>query len=251
MFDVTKEKVEWAERQISDLEVGFAAFLQANPCTWESTTDPDNGSLAFAVLCPEQVPLELTLLLGEVINNLRSVLDYAAGELIEIDAGTEDIKAIFPIAARQVGYIARCREIKTRRDDTKAFFMSLDAYSDGAGKSLYALDQLDITSKHIVLTPLIGVTKIGPVKLFNPNGTPTSTPASLECSMGTDGRTRLRNVSSGMTVEIDENATPTFDVFFGDVGEYKLQRIVPTLRILLSAVKDTARRIERFVATRF
>lgn len=251
MFDATKEKVEWAERQISDLEAGFAAFLQANPCAWESTTDPDNGSLAFAAHCPEQVPLELTLLLGEVINNLRSALDYATGELIGIDAGTDDIKATFPTAAKQADYIARCREIKTRRDDTRAFFMSLDAYPDGAGKSLYALDQLDITSKHIVLTPIIGVAKIGPVKLLNSNSTPASTSATLECSMDIDGHTRLMNVSAGVSVEIDKNARPTFDIFFGDVAEFKFQQIVPTLRILMTTARDTVQRFERFVTTRF
>ena len=251
IFEATKKKVELTERQISDLETGTAAFLESGQCTWESSTDPDSGSLAFVARCPEQLPLNLTLMLGEVINNLRSVLDHAAEELIGIDTKTEDIRMTFPTAAKQAEYVARCRDIKTRRDDTKAFFMNLAAYPDGAGKVLYALDQLDATGKHTVLTPVFGVAKIGPVKILNPDGTLSSTAASMECSMDMDRRTRLMNLSADTPVEIDKNAKPTFDVFFGDVGEFKFQRIAPTLRILLTTVKDTVRRIERFVSTRF
>lgn len=250
MFDATKEKVEWAERQISDLEAGFGAFLNAGHCTWDSTPDPADGNLAIEASCLEPIPLELTLMLGEVINNLRAALDHATGELIGIDANTQDVKIIFPVTTKQEDFVTRIRQIKTRRDDTRAFLMSLEAYQGGTGKLLYALEQLDITSKHAVLTPIIGVAKIGPVKLLNTNGTPASTPASLECSMGTDGRARLRNVSSGTTVEIDENATPAFDVFFGDVEQFRFQRIIPTLRILAGAVKETVRRFDRFVTTR-
>ncbi len=251
MFETTKEKVELTERQISELDAGFGAFLHAGYCTWESTTDTDNSILSFAVHCPEQLPLDLTLMLGEVITNLRSVLDYATSELIGIDTKTEDVRMVFPTAAKQAEYVARCRDIKTRRDDTKAFFMNLAVYPDGAGKLLYALDQLDATGKHTVLTPVVGIAKIGPVKVLNSDGSLASTAASMDCSMEIDGRTRLVNLSAGKSVEIDVNAKPTFDVFFGDVGAFKFQRIVPTLQILLTTVKDTVRRMERFVTTRF
>ena len=162
LFETTKKKVELTERQISDLETGIAAYLRDNTCTWESSIDPDNGILSFAARCPEQLPLDLTLLLGEVITNLRSVLDHAASELIGIDTKTDDIRMSFPTAAKQADYVTLCRNIRTRRDDTKAFFMNLAVYPDGAGKVLYALDQLDSTGKQSVLTPVVGVAKIGP-----------------------------------------------------------------------------------------
>jgi hypothetical protein len=251
LFEVTKKKVELTERQLTDLEAGITAFLRDNTCTWESSIDPDNGILSFAARSSGQLPLDLTLLLGEVITNLRSILDLAASDLISIDTKTDDIRMIFPAAAKQSDYVSLCRNIKTRRDDTKAFFMNLAVYPEGAGKVLYALDQLDSTSKHTVLTPVIGVVKIGPVKITNPEGSASSTVASMVCSMDMDGRTRLLGLKPRMSAEVDKNAKPTFDLYFGDVGQFKFQRIVPTLKTLASAVKDTAQRIEKFVTTRF
>jgi hypothetical protein len=250
-FESTKKKIELTDRQISDLETGIAAYLQASPCTWESSVDPDHGILSFTARNPGQMPLELTLLLGEVISNLRSVLDYATSDLISIDTGIDDLKLIFPIAVKQADYIALCRNIKTRRDDTKAFFMTLAAYPGGAGKILYSLDHLENTGKQTVLMPMLGVAKIGPIRVLKTDGSVASTAASMECSMDIDGRTHLMNLGAGMSAEIDKNAQPTFDLFFGDVGDFKFQRIVPTLKMLATAVKGTAQRIERFMGTRF
>jgi hypothetical protein len=249
MFEVTNKKIELTEHQLTDLEAGIAAFLRGNTCTWESSIDPDNGILSFAARSSEQLPLDLTLLLGEMITNLRSVLDLAASELISIDCKTDDIRMIFPTAAKQTDYVTLCRNIKTRRDDSKAFFMNLAVYPEGAGKVLYGLDQLDSASKHTVLTPVIGVAKIGPVKITNDSA--PSTVASMECSMDMDGCTRLMGLKVGTSAEVDNNAKPTFDLYFGDVGQFKFQKIVPTLKTLASAVKDTARHIEKFVITRF
>ncbi|MGA9854748.1 MAG: hypothetical protein WBR29_05680 [Gammaproteobacteria bacterium] len=251
IFEATKRKVDLTEHQLLELETGIVAFFQTNPCTWESSIDPDHGILSFAAHSSGQIPLDLTLLLGEVITNLRSVLDHAASELIGIDTKTEDIKMTFPTATKQAEYVARCRDIKTRRDDTKAFFMNLAVYPDGAGKVLCALDQLDAAGKRTVLTPVVGVAKIGPIKVLNSDGSPASTAASMECSMEIDGRTRLINLGASKTVEIDKGAKPTFDIFFGDVGQFKFHRIIPTLRLFETAVKDTVRRFERFVTTRF
>ena len=42
--------------------------------------------------------------------------------------------------------------------------------------------------------------------------------------MDMDGRTRLMGLKAGISAEVDKNAKPTFDVYFGDVGEFKFQR---------------------------
>lgn len=251
LFEVTKKKVELTERQIVDLETGLAEFLGSSHCTWESSIDPDNGILSFAARCSAQLPLDLTLLLGDVITNLRSVLDYAASELIGIDTKTDEARMIFPIAAKQVEYVTLCRNIKTRRDDTKSFFMNLAVYPDGVGKLLYALDQLVATGKHTVLTPVAGVAKIGPVKVLNSDGSLALTAVNMDCSMEIDGRTRLVNLGAGKSAEVDKAAKPAFDIFFNDVGQFKFQPIVPTLRVLATAVKETVKQFERFVTTRF
>jgi hypothetical protein len=125
------------------------------------------GALTVEVHFHETIPTTFSLILGDAIHNLRTTLYHAAWELIGIDGGTQNRHLAFPTSGTQGDYEATCNGIKTSRDDTKKFLISLAAYPGGAGWKLYGLNRLDIADKHTFLTPIAGVARIWHLKVVH------------------------------------------------------------------------------------
>jgi hypothetical protein len=56
-----------------------------------------------------------------------------------------------------------CNGIETSCTDTKKFFLRLEAFEGGAGEKLYGLNRLDNSDKHVQLTPIMGIAKVGEI----------------------------------------------------------------------------------------
>jgi len=69
------------------------------------------GSLVFLVGHPAQgPPLELSVLVGEVLYNLRSALDYVVFVLAALDSGKPQNGTQFPIEDTPEGFVGRRKE---------------------------------------------------------------------------------------------------------------------------------------------
>lgn len=147
-------------------------------------------------------------------------------------------------------YEAACNGIETPRSDTKEFFFRFSACKDGKGENLYGLHLLDNTDKHTVLTPIVGVAIIPHVKVVYPNGKIMAEMKNTKLGMGPDGRARFMRMGPGLSIEFDQNADPTIDIFFGNVDFFQRLPIIPTLMELSNAVSDVLRKFEEFVKTR-
>lgn len=242
-------KIERAEKHICDLECAFRKFLRtySDTCTLHTYTDPETGALEVEVSL-KAIPAEFSLILGDTVHNLRSALDHAMWELLGIDGGIRDDKTAFPISRGiKADYEAACRGIKTTRDDTKMFLMSLAAYPEGIGKNLLGLHLLDIIDKHTVLTPVIGVARIPHLEVIDQNGETFMTLTDNAFSMTPNGRARLISIASPVfTIKLDQDAKPSLDIYFGDVQFFEALPLIDTLtdlRIEISNVVDRFREL--------
>lgn len=251
MFESARSKIERADKHISDLKGAFDAFIETHPHTLSIGSDPNTGEMTVEVRFREKISSTFALIIGDAVHNLRTALDHATWELIGLDKGTQDRWTAFPTSGQdRINYEATCNGIKTPRADTKKFFIDFAAYPGGAGQKIWGLNALDNDDKHTVLTPIFGAAKVAHMKVLNPNGSVAMTMKDCTFGMGPDSRARMMRLGRGMTIEFDQDADMTIDVFFGDIDMFKFSPIVKTLESLRDAISEIVGKFDEFVRAR-
>lgn len=250
MFDSAWRKIERAKQHIADLQRTFDAFVQRNPHEFLTENDPQTGALTIQVRLREPIPHDLPLILGDAVHNLRTALDHAMWELIEIDCGTQDRSTAFPFSKNRKDYEAACHGIKTPRADTKKFFLALAACPSGAGEKLYGLHLLDNAEKHKMLTPVVGVASVRHLEVIGSNGEVFMTLADIGFCMDPSGTARIAGMGPGLTVKFDQDADLSIGIFFGQVEFFETLPLIETLMDLAQAIDDTLVQLSAMVALR-
>jgi hypothetical protein len=86
VFDL---KLERAWQQIEVLEGDFKTFFTAKPFTVSNATDPKTGEWVSTIQKAAQIPPILGLKTGEVVQTLRTALDYLAYDLTVKHTGSQ------------------------------------------------------------------------------------------------------------------------------------------------------------------
>jgi hypothetical protein len=108
-------KLERAERHIFDVKDGWAGFLEEDPYPHRFEDDPVTGDRTYYLDSVRDVPVNLSLIAGDAIHSLRSVLDHMEHHLVCIgeNAPGPFTRAYFPIAQSRLEYEAtRDRRVK-------------------------------------------------------------------------------------------------------------------------------------------
>jgi hypothetical protein len=250
MLESAKLKLDRAKKHIGDLQATFDSFVQRSRHTFLSGSDSNTGEITVELSFNEQIPSDLSLIMADATHNLRTSLDHAMWELIGLDGGTQDRWTTLPTGSNRQNYEATCNGAKTPRHDTKRFLIELAVYKSGAGNDVYGLHLLDNEEKHTVITPIAGLAKIGKVRFVGPNGGTISTMTNNFLGLDANGRARIAGMGPGITVELDQDANPTIDVFFRDVEGGRLKSVAPTLMHLCDVVADCLQKFETFITTR-
>jgi len=80
-------KVERAKQHIGDLNTGLKAFLGSNPYIVGAQRDPQTRRPIYYLAAVREVPTPISLLAGDIIQNLRSALDHLAFQLYMLGPG--------------------------------------------------------------------------------------------------------------------------------------------------------------------
>jgi hypothetical protein len=151
-------KVKWAKKHLGDLEVARDRFIETKPYVIESEREPHTGNDRFYVTKLQPPPLDIGLIAGDAIHNLRSALDYLAYQLVLINHRTPNGQTGFPIFEDAARYEAH------RSGKVEGMAQSaIDAIDDakpyrGGNNILWLIHRLDIADKHHALpTTLIHV----------------------------------------------------------------------------------------------
>ena len=243
MFESARLKLDRAKHHIRDLQLVFAS-IRDNPDLIRIEHDAAAGMVTARIIDPD-FPASLPLIIGDAIHNLRTALDHAMWELIGLDGGTQDRSIAFPARRWRVEYEAACNRIKTPRNDTRKFLISLACHEHGGGEKIYGLHILDNSDKHAIITPTVGTAMGHEISLFAES-------AGGEITWLGAGGPGSRSLTAATTsgVKFHHNSKVALDIFFADVEFFPHRAAIPTLMHLTDAVEDVLRQFEIFVRSR-
>jgi hypothetical protein len=163
-------KVERAEQHIRDVEVARQRFFDSKPYRIESEYNSQTGQTLYKVFDLQPPPVDIGLIAGDAIHNLRSALDHLAYQLILINGGTPDKQTGFPIWQLSTDYQAqRHRRVKGMAQSAIDAIDVTYPYK-GGNDMLWAIHYLDIADKHhALLITFVNVSRVSfeiPSNLF-------------------------------------------------------------------------------------
>jgi hypothetical protein len=109
LFDSARAKIERARKQTDALRTVFEGFYKSKPYSIRQELDPQAGEKRL-VFHADPLPLEWSVIIGEIVHNLRSALDHSIYELTCIEAGHPLDGTEFPVFKDESKYF----EVKKR-----------------------------------------------------------------------------------------------------------------------------------------
>ena len=89
-------KVDRASTHIRELEDRINALWATKPFVLAPTEEPD-GRLSYRVRITNEPPKELSLVVGDAVQNLRAALDFAVWQLVELNGAVPTDQTSYPI----------------------------------------------------------------------------------------------------------------------------------------------------------
>src|SRR5260370_19990105 len=113
--DRLRLKVKRAEKHIIDLKAEGDRFFRDDAYTFRPKVNPQTAEREFYVVSVKDVPLPFSIILSDVLNNLRSTLDHMCWHLACIGTGkiAAHRDASFPASQNITDYKARREGIVT------------------------------------------------------------------------------------------------------------------------------------------
>src|SRR5258708_7640183 len=109
-------KYNWAEKHVKNFEVACEEFRKANSDPVVREEDGQTGEVIFRVSHVPVLPDDLSLLMGDAMQNLRSTLDYLACELVAVAGNLPNTQTAFPVFDTADEYWERmARKVKGMR----------------------------------------------------------------------------------------------------------------------------------------
>lgn len=95
--DGARAKVARALELLFQFDDRLHEYLDADPITLERQIQPDGETVAIALRVSQPVPIELSLLLGEITHQMRSALDHLAYALVKAAGNVPTRRTAFPV----------------------------------------------------------------------------------------------------------------------------------------------------------
>jgi hypothetical protein len=161
-------KLDWAKQHIEKLKVALRRFHDEYPISPLTKTDSKTGDISYYIRDIPAVPVEIPLILGDILYSLRGALDYLACGLVPII--TPDTK--FPIAHSAHTYKSMLnRVVPAIGKDALKVLDSIRPYH-GGDFLLWQLHKLNNIDKHRLLLTLCVV---NPARTLRPGEELTAT----------------------------------------------------------------------------
>jgi len=157
-MDGAKAKVKWAEKRIKELDSAIDSFLnpvgRLKPYSIGIKRDSQTGEIIYHLASREIVPNDIVLLAGDVLQNLRSALDYAVCSLTVANGKSVSSQTGFPIfdhaPASPDDQSLLTRKIGGAGKEAIDYILQTKPY-EGGNQALWRLHALNIRDKHRLL----------------------------------------------------------------------------------------------------
>lgn len=157
-------KIQRADKHLCDFRASIVEFRRDYPYRFRVERDPNTREPVYRAILNDIPPL-VPLIAGDVLQNLRSALDYLACALVVRNSGKVTKDTAFPIFDDAAKYQAGCaRKVEGMHQFAKDEISKIEPYQ-GGDNTLWRLHRLNNIDKHRLL-----FTAEGAVKMMNPGG---------------------------------------------------------------------------------
>jgi len=244
-LDGPKFKIERAGEYLERLDQLVRTYLRNNPQLISAEFNPQNLVNIYRYKSPEPLPIEVSLLAGDAINNLRSSLEHLAWQLALLNTVSPSDKTGFPIFCWHNPHVFKqmTADIST---EAREIIERLQPYHRGDGAQddpLWRLHALWTIEKHRHLT-IVTMNMATGFELRFSDERPSSSGASTKCSRCDNGDIVLEVPIPNRTYEYFE---PKFflNVVLDDEGPGKGDLLLDSLWAIYYLLRD--RIVPRFM----
>ncbi len=151
-FTSAHSKLARARKHLDDLRAAIVAFLATQPYEVMREEEISSGDLVYKLRTCHEVPGDLSLIIGDVLHNLRSALDHLAWRLVELNNKTPNRNTQFVICANQTAFQNRVAQgaLREMSQTARTFIENLHPYR-GGDDILWQLNELENIDKHRLL----------------------------------------------------------------------------------------------------
>ena len=147
-------KIKWANQHFYNFQRTLFDFQRSDPCGITPERDPNTQEVIYRLSKDVVVPDDLALIAGDVLQNLRSALDYLACSLVLANGGKVTSQTSFPILENVPSTPEEersfARKVKGMREDAKDLIRACKPYK-GGDEVLWRLHELNRRDKHRLL----------------------------------------------------------------------------------------------------
>ena len=146
-------KINRAKQLQEELNKELGAFLASQPYKINTKIDPRSKCLIYYLTKSDDVPEKLSLVTGDIIQNLRSSLDHLAYRLFIVgsDSGSEGRHVYFPICDDLNQYQQeKNKKTKGLPQKAKDLIDTIKPYKEG-NETLWKIHKLNNVDKHRLL----------------------------------------------------------------------------------------------------
>lgn len=251
MFESSRVKIKRANKHISDFNELVKAFVQTDFCSFNIQKDLNTGQNVLQFNMTREAPVDLALILGDSIHNLRSALDHAYVELLTLIGKKSTKWSLFKIYENRDELVNTLSHgILKGEDDIVSMLADNIGAHKGGDALLCALHFLDISDKHMLLIPVFGIAHLNHVDADIVMGKTTITMRDCTFGVGQGGILNLIETPATSEMSIKSKGQPSFGMFFGKGTGLEGQLIGPTLTKFTQLVGHILEIFEREVASR-
>jgi hypothetical protein len=157
MADV-RQKIKWAEHHLKGVKISIKDFMETRPYEIKVESD-DDGNPEIHVIKADPISASIRLGSGDVIQNLRSALDYLACALVRANGCSPSSQTEFPIFDGPIlnnkDKASFRRKTIGMRQEAIDQILSMHPYQ-GGDNLLWRLHRLNLIDKHNMLMTTLG-----------------------------------------------------------------------------------------------
>jgi len=242
-------KVKRAKHHIADLDARIHLFFTGppNPYPFVREIEPETGDTVIKLGKCETIPEDFPLIIGDVLQNLRSALDHLVWQLVLSNGGTPGVNTSFPISKSAEYYKADApRKVKGVAPEPIKMIDALQPYG-GGNEDLYGLHLLNIADKHRLLL-ICGAAHLSTEVKFQLSLTPqqVTVPIPFHNTYPLKDGTELYRIPKNMPGAFDQNPKFTFRIAFGDAEVMGGEPMLPPLHQLADLIDAIIMAFDRF-----
>lgn len=225
-FGYAKLKIEWAQQHIRILDELVYSFISRSPYEVNINKNDETGEYIFNVGLTEMMPAQIPLMMGDIVHNLRSSLDYLWNGIERSVNPHKTAKLNFPIHETSENLLDAVKKASGRWGIERIGALILEGVksSKDGNFPLWALNKLDVRDKHNLLIPSVGVTELRNVKIIA-GGTKLN---FNNCRVRGNKPWALVNFG-GIPAYFEENLETIVDIVFGHGQFFEDEPIIGSL----------------------